>query len=222
MTIQDERAATNFDDNDEDEPYTLRMMMSDDPGARVLASVVLSGGVDDQDVVHLCIAYGGYYWACTSCEAQGMDEDRASAAFAALDPEALARTWARLRAALPTPDVPDTPAREREGVTLAGLSVPGGKLPRVSRLSGAFEWHASEWHASLGQVSRSHEDEDEDHEEEGGAVVVGATRPPSRRQRRAARRAALAALRRTAHERRHQGQAGRARARRVSTFDTTA
>lgn len=159
--------ATGQDDDGTDEPYALLSMMPDAPDVRVLASVVLVGGVDDGCVVHLCMAYGGHYWACTSCEAQGMDDTRGSDAAAVLDPDAVRRAYEKLTAALASSDPvaalptdPYTPARGRKGVALAGLVVPGGRLPRVDDPTGEFERIAAEWHESLGDRSDADYDDE--------------------------------------------------------------
>jgi hypothetical protein len=53
----------------------LRAMMPDAQDLKPLRAVTISGGGDDGHVVNLCIAYGGHYWACETCEAQGMAEN---------------------------------------------------------------------------------------------------------------------------------------------------
>lgn len=54
-------------------------MLPDEPGLEVVVEVPITWGigVNDQDehTVVLCIAHGGHYWACVTCEAQGIAEN---------------------------------------------------------------------------------------------------------------------------------------------------
>lgn len=43
--------------------------------AMIMAATIDDGGPDDGHVVHLCIAHGGHYWVCETCEAQGFAEN---------------------------------------------------------------------------------------------------------------------------------------------------
>lgn len=74
--LADERDDEHEADQLEDPAHALRVVraiVADDPKISVVTSVQIDDGPEIH-VVHLCIAYGGHYWVCGTCEAQGHAE----------------------------------------------------------------------------------------------------------------------------------------------------